>query len=119
MGQQGNHTIGAVGAGHGLQHLGADRLQWLRTQQRWVLLLPAGGGDQTLQRQPQTAAFLQQMGALQEQQALLAAAARLLQRPHLLHQGIAAAADQISGAAVKSAQSGAGECRSSSRCLQG
>ena len=117
MGQQRNHTIGAIGAGHGLQHLRGHRLQRLRPEQHGVLLLPTGCGNQALQRQLQTPALLKQMRAFEQKQPLLTATTRLLQGPNLLNQGLRRLLIRSAGDR-QIAQSGAGECRSSSRCLQ-
>ncbi len=95
MVQQRDHPVRGVGGGHGGEHLRADRLHHIRPLQLRVHRQPALGGNQPLWLQLQAAALLEQMGALEQQQLLLTATAGLVQGPHLLHQGIAAAADEI------------------------
>ena len=60
-----------------------------------MVVQPALRGDQAAEAKAQPATFLQQVGALKQHQSLLTASLGLMQGPHLVHQRIPAAADQI------------------------
>ena len=63
--------------------------------QRPVALHPGGGGQEPIGPEAQAQDLLQQVGALQEQPLLFAAAAPLVQGPQPPHQGIAPAGNQL------------------------
>ena len=56
---------------------------------------PVGGGEHQLGPQTQPQGFLEQMGPLQKQAALIQPATGAVQAPHRLDEGIADAADQL------------------------
>jgi hypothetical protein len=88
-----------AGGGGGGQNLGAGEPQPARIRQPLeqvsVAGQPVGGGQQLAGPQAQREGLLEQVGALQQDQALLASASGPVQAPQGLDEGIADAADRL------------------------